>query len=103
MWTLQGVFPTVEVIALGNSGASKSVDMTNRSWVWATITLTANCTITVSNTTDGDQVKLLVKQDGTGSRTLTLSDGSSQSAITIDSTANSQTIVDVFAAGGLWA
>lgn len=102
-WTLQMTIPTVEIIALGNSGTSKSIDMTSRSWVWATTTLTGNCTITISNTTDGDQIKLLVAQDGVGSRTLTLSDGTNTSAVTIDSTASAQTIVDVFAAGSsLW-
>lgn len=38
----------------------------------ATVTLTANCTLIINNAEPGQQLLLVVKQDATGGRTLTL-------------------------------
>ena len=62
--------PLLSLKALGNSGASKTV-----SWLDAsvqTLTLTANCTITFSDPVVGVALTLILTQDGTGSRTITI-------------------------------
>lgn len=55
----------------GNSGAAKSLDLTNGNV--QKLTLTANCTITLTSPTSGTYRSMLlyVFQDGTGSRTIT--------------------------------
>jgi hypothetical protein len=87
----------------GNSGASKTVTLANAQK--QKITLTANTTLTFDFT--GAKVgtyQLRLIQDATGSRTLTWSGLTSTrwlgatSAPTINSTANGETIVNIFAA-----
>lgn len=53
----------------GNSGASKTIDFTNGPA--QKLTLTANCTLTLSNPISGQAYVLKLVQDGTGSRTVT--------------------------------
>lgn len=60
--------------SLGNQSTSVVVDVsTSRN---AKVTLTGNCTLTISNAEDGDFGTLRVQQDGTGARRLTPPSGS---------------------------
>ncbi len=58
-----------KIHVIGDSGASKTVDWNNGNTQH--ITLTANCTLTFSNGLSGRKYTLIVKQDATGSRTIT--------------------------------
>jgi hypothetical protein len=60
-------------------------------------TLNANCTITVTNPAPGCRAKLLVAQDATGGRTLSVSDGT-PAPMAIDTTASALTVVEVWCA-----
>lgn len=68
------------------------------------ITLTGNATITMPTATAGKSFVLLLKQDGTGSRTVTWSTvkWASGTAPTITSTASKQDIFSFFADGTNW-
>lgn len=110
-WTFQGNIkgpqgPTganVGVVDLGNIGATNSVNATGRTELWVKGTLTANCTLTISNLGDGCKVKLLLKQDATGSRTLSITNGVTSGTATVSATASSASVVDVLGApGGLY-
>lgn len=57
--------------ALGNLGATPTLTLTTKA-TQATGTLTANCALTVSGLSAGCAVVLLLTQDGTGGRTLTV-------------------------------
>jgi hypothetical protein len=70
-----GTDPLETVQALGNLGASKTLTLGSIS-VMATGTLTANCALTVAGLTAGCSVVLLLSQDGTGGRTLTINGAS---------------------------
>jgi hypothetical protein len=61
------------VHAVGNSGASLTIDASSASGWVKTITLTANCTVTLTGATSGrvTTLELYLTQDGTGSRTVT--------------------------------
>jgi hypothetical protein len=60
------------VVAGGNLGTTETVDMTGLTHVWLTGTLNANCAVTISNLTSGDICRLLLVQDATGARTLSV-------------------------------
>lgn len=64
--TFQGVR---ESQASASSGSAYTVSVTAASVL--DLTLTANCTLTFPSPTSGSQFTLLLKQDGTGSRTVT--------------------------------
>jgi hypothetical protein len=69
-----GTNPTITnyveaVVAIGNSGTSKTIDLT--SGTVQTVTLTGNCTFTMPTATAGKSFILIVVQDSTGSRTAT--------------------------------
>lgn len=57
------------VVAIGNTGASKSIDLT--SGTVQTATLTDNCTFTMPTRVAGKSFILLLRQDATGGRTAT--------------------------------
>jgi len=57
------------VVAIGNTGTSQTIALTNGTV--QTATLTGNCTFTMPTATAGKSFILLLKQDGTGSRTAT--------------------------------
>lgn len=71
------------VVAGGNLGATYTLALASRPNVQLTGTLTANCAMTVTGMTAGCQVALLLAQDGTGSRTLTVN----STPVTVPSTA----------------
>lgn len=54
--------------AAGNSGTAITLDCATNNFF--TVTLTGNATITLSNISDGDKIRVRVTQDATGSRTL---------------------------------
>jgi hypothetical protein len=57
------------VVAIGNTGTAQTIALT--SGTVQTATLTGNCTFTMPTATAGKSFILLLKQDGTGSRTAT--------------------------------
>ena len=57
------------VVAIGNTGTSQTIALTNGTV--QTATLTGNCTFTMPTATAGKSFVLLLRQDGTGSRTAT--------------------------------
>lgn len=57
----------------GNSGATPAINWTNGDR--QLITLTANATFTYSNAAAGQALTLIIKQDGTGSRTVAMPAG----------------------------
>ena len=59
------------VVAIGNTGTSQTIALT--SGTVQTATLTGNCTFTMPTATAGKSFILLLRQDGTGSRTATFS------------------------------
>lgn len=62
-----------QVHAVGNSGTSLSLDSGSTSGLVKTITLTGNCTLTLTGSVSGSvaTLELYLTQDGTGSRTIT--------------------------------
>ena len=55
------------VVAIGNSGTSQTLSLTNGTV--QTVTMTGNCTFTMPTATAGKSFILIATQDGTGSRT----------------------------------
>ena len=60
---------TESVVAIGNSGTTQTLSLTNGTV--QTVTLTGNCTFTMPTATAGKSFILIVVQDGTGGRTAT--------------------------------
>lgn len=85
-----------------NSSTAITIALTNGTF--QIITLTGNATITMPTATSGKSFILLLKQDGTGSRTVTWSTvrWPSNTAPTITSTASRQDIYSFFADGTNW-
>ena len=88
---------------VSSSGSSLTVDLTTAD-VWD-ITLTANCTLSFTGATVGSEcsVVLILRQDGTGGRTVTWPGGvswPSGGAPTLNSTAASVTVVVVSSGDG---
>jgi len=68
--TLPTVTDYIEsVVAIGNSGTSQTLALTNGTV--QTVTMTGNCTFTMPTATAGKSFILIAVQDGTGSRTAT--------------------------------
>jgi len=65
-------YSTGEVIALGNLGATETIDFT--AGTYQTGTLDSAVTITHSNETSGRKVTLVLSYDGTAQRAITWSD-----------------------------
>jgi hypothetical protein len=85
-----------------NSSTAITIALTNGTF--QIITLTGNATITMPTATSGKSFILLLKQDGTGSRTVTWSTvrWPGNTAPTITSTASRQDIYSFFADGTNW-
>jgi hypothetical protein len=75
-------------------GATQTIDFGSQaSEKWLVGTLNANLTLTVANYVPGCKAFLSLAQDGTGGRTLNITDGGSPQAIPIPATANSTGVV----------
>jgi hypothetical protein len=92
----------VETPYSANSSTAITLALTNGTV--QIITLTGNATITMPTATSGKSFIMLLKQDGTGSRTVTWSTvkWASGTAPTITSTASRQDILSFFADGTNW-
>jgi hypothetical protein len=90
------------VVAIGETGASKTISLTNGTV--QTATLTGNCTFTMPTATAGKSFILLLKQDGTGSRTATFTGvkWSAAGTPTITATASRMDILSFVADGTNW-
>jgi len=90
------------VVAIGNTGTSKTIALT--SGTVQTATLTGNCTFTMPTATAGKSFILLLKQDATGSRTATFTGVkfNAAGAPTITATANKMDILTFVADGTNW-
>jgi hypothetical protein len=92
----------VETPFSANSSTAITIALTNGTV--QIITLTGNATITMPTATSGKSFIMLLKQDGTGSRTVTWSTvkWAGGTAPTITSTASRQDILSFFADGTNW-
>jgi hypothetical protein len=92
----------VETPFTANSSTAITIAMTNGTV--QIITLTGNATITMPTATSGKSFIMFLKQDGTGSRTVTWSTvkWAGGTAPTITSTASRQDILSFFADGTNW-
>ncbi len=92
----------VETPYSANSSTAITLDLTNGTV--QIITLTGNATITMPTATSGKSFIMYLKQDGTGSRTVTWSTvkWAGGTAPTITSTASKQDIYSFFADGTNW-
>jgi hypothetical protein len=92
----------VETPYSANSGTAITLALTNGTV--QIITLTGNATITMPTATSGKSFIMYLKQDGTGSRTVTWSTvkWAGGTAPTITSTASRQDILSFFADGTNW-
>jgi hypothetical protein len=91
------------VVAIGDTGASKTISLTNGTV--QTATLTGNCTFTMPTATAGKSFILLLRQDATGNRTATFTPNvkfNSAGAPTITATANRLDILTFVADGTNW-
>jgi hypothetical protein len=90
------------VVAIGNTGTSQTIVLT--SGTVQTATLTGNCTFTMPTATAGKSFILLLRQDGTGSRTATFT-GVKYNSIgtpTVTATAGKMDIFSFVADGTNW-
>jgi len=111
-----GTTPTITTAALTNptvtnyvetpytANSSTAITLALTNGTVQIITLTGNATITMPTATSGKSFILLLKQDGTGSRTVTWSTVKwpAGTAPTITSTASKQDIFSFFADGTNW-
>jgi hypothetical protein len=91
------------VVAIGDTGTSKTISLT--SGTVQTATLTGNCTFTMPTATAGKSFILLLRQDATGNRTATFTPNvkfNSAGAPTITATANRLDILSFVADGTNW-
>jgi hypothetical protein len=90
------------VVAIGDTGTSKTISLTNGTV--QTATLTGNCTFTMPTVTAGKSFILLLRQDATGNRTATFTGVkfNSAGAPTITATANRLDILTFVADGTNW-
>ena len=90
------------VVAIGNTGTAQTIALT--SGTVQTATLTGNCTFTMPTATAGKSFILLLKQDGTGSRTATFTSvkWSAAGTPTITTTASKMDILSFVADGTNW-
>jgi hypothetical protein len=91
------------VVAIGETGTSKTISLT--SGTVQTATLTGNCTFTMPTATAGKSFILLLRQDATGNRTATFTPNvkfNSAGAPTITATANRLDILTFVADGTNW-
>jgi len=90
------------VVAIGNTGTSQTIALT--SGTVQTATLTGNCTFTMPTATAGKSFILLLRQDGTGSRTATFTGVKFNAAgtPTITATAGKMDILSFVSDGTNW-
>lgn len=88
------------VVAIGNSGTTQTLSLTNGTV--QTVTLTGNCTFTMPTATAGKSFILIVVQDATGSRTATFTSVKwpSGTAPTITTTASTGRDILTFVSDG---
>jgi hypothetical protein len=93
---------TESVVAIGNSGTTKTLSLA--SGTFQTVTLTGNCTFTMPTATAGQSFILIVSQDATGSRTATFTGVKFPGGIapTITITASAIDILTFVANGTSW-
>lgn len=92
-----------QVESPGNLGAAYALNLNGCKDGVLVGTLNANSTITVSGLVAGARFRLLLKQDATGGRTVTLSDGGgppSTLALVLAAAAGATTAVDCFSPDG---
>lgn len=87
------------IVAGGNLGAARTETVAANVEEWLTGTLNANHTLTLSLAA-GSRLRLFGKQDATGGRTLTVSDGSTTQTVTVPTTANAAFEVDFYSVDG---
>jgi len=91
------------VVAIGNSGTSQTLALTNGTV--QTVTMTGNCTFTMPTNVAGKSFVLIAVQDGTGSRTATFTSvkwvGGTAPTLTTTATTG-RDILTVFADGTNW-
>lgn len=99
--TLTGYY-TESVVAIGNSGTTKTLSLT--SGTFQTVTLTGNCTFTMPTATAGQSFILIVSQDATGGRTATFTSVKWPlgTAPTITATASATDILSFVSNGTSW-
>jgi len=93
----------MEAAVIANSGSSYAINLANANLF--SLTLTANCTFTLSGATAGKScsVTVMLKQDGTGSRTVTWPSSvkwSGGTAPTLTATANKVDFVSILSVDG---
>ena len=88
------------VVAIGNSGTSQTLSLTNGTV--QTVTMTGNCTFTMPTATAGKSFILIATQDGTGSRTATFTSVKFAGGVAPTLTTTATTGVDIltFVANG---
>ena len=88
------------VVAIGNSGTSQTLSLTNGTV--QTVTMTGNCTFTMPTATAGKSFILICTQDGTGSRTAVFTSVKfpSGTAPTLTTTATTGVDILTFVANG---
>ena len=88
------------VVAIGNSGTSQTLSLTNGTV--QTVTMTGNCTFTMPTATAGKSFILIATQDGTGSRTAVFTSVKfpSGTAPTLTTTATTGVDILTFVANG---
>jgi hypothetical protein len=85
------------VVAAGNLGATPSLAVLPSDEDVALVgTLTANATLTITGLLAGQSVRLLLTQDATGGRTLSITVGGSTAAVTVNPAAGSTSVVTGF-------
>lgn len=95
-WVLQpaGAFAPARVVAGGSLGATPSLAMLSTDGkVMLVGTLSANATLTITSLAAGQVVVLLLTQDATGGRTLSLTVGGSTVAVPVNAAASAYTVV----------
>jgi hypothetical protein len=93
---------TEGVVAIGSSGTTQTLSLTNGTF--QTVTLTGNCTFTMPTATAGQSFILIVSQDATGGRTATFTGVKFPlgTAPTITVTASALDIISFLSNGTNW-
>jgi hypothetical protein len=85
------------LVAAGNLGATPSLAMQAGDHdVWLVGTLNANATLTISGLAAGQSARLLLTQDATGGRTLSITVAGSTAAVSVNATAGASSVVSCF-------
>lgn len=88
------------IVEGGNLGASYTLDLDGDTKVWLVGVLNSNLELTLDNIPDGAEVRLLLKQDGTGGRTLAVTDGLVDAQeVQVATDPNTPSVVDILAPG----